>query len=217
VAWQSGVAPSPDAFALGIRKEHIMRSFVSAATLGSCILFAGVAAAQSEPPAALAPPSAATVAVTPGAPVTTAVIVPSTEQTSLDLPAPDTSTSPVNRPLLVTSLVLLGGTYGASAIVGGTSRRDADKNNLFYPVVGPWMDYANRGCNDTTPCNNESGSKALLILDGVGQGLGAIGIVASLFIPERATHHWYIIGGSGFHAMPSTLGTGYGLTAFGEF
>ena len=136
---------------------------------------------------------------------------------STDAVVTSESASPINRPLLLTSFLLFGGTFGASAIDAATSGRDADKNNLYYPVVGPWRDYANR-CGAAHPCNgNETGYKALLILDGVGQGLGAIGMVTSLFVPERSTRHWLIIGGADFYAAPSAVGTGYGVGAAGAF
>jgi hypothetical protein len=53
-------------------------------------------------------------------------------QNSLDLPAPDRTTSPINTPLMMTSLVLLGGTYGASAIDAPVSNRDADKKRVHF-------------------------------------------------------------------------------------
>jgi hypothetical protein len=172
--------------------------------------------AQDAPQPPLPTTTGPVIQVTPAGPTTATMIMPSEGATSLDLPAPETSTSPINRPLLLTSFLFLGGTYGASAIDAATSGRDAD-NNLYYPVAGPWMDYANR-CDAGHPCNgNETGYKALLILDGVGQGLGALGMVASLFIPERSTRHWFLIGGTEFHAAPSPVGSGYGLGAGGAF
>jgi len=120
--------------------------------------------------------------------------------------------------MLVTSVLFLGGTYLASAVDGAVSGRDADRSNLFFPVVGPWMDYANRDCGVPQKCNaNEGGYKALLVLDGIGQGLGALGVITSLFVPEKTTRNWYLIGGSQFHAAPSPVGSGYGLGAAGAF
>jgi hypothetical protein len=175
-----------------------MRRSITTLTLAAAVTWGGGASAQKA--------------------TTTSAVVPSGSQGSLDLPAPETTSSPINRPLMVTSVLLLGGTYGASAIDAALSSRDADKNYLYYPIVGPWMDYGNRGgCPVVGSCAGETGNKALLILDGVGQGLGAIGIVTSLFLPEKATRNWYLIGGSGLHAAPSRVGTGYGLGAAGVF
>jgi hypothetical protein len=132
------------------------------------------------------------------------------------LPAPDRTVSPINRPLLATGLVLFGGPYIASVIVAAESERPADQNHLFIPVVGPWLDLANRG-TDVRPANNESANQALLILDGIGQGLGALAIVTSMFIPEKSNQHWYVIGDRRFHAMPTNIGSGYGVLGAGDF
>jgi hypothetical protein len=211
-----------------------MRTFIAATILAAGVGSAGLASAQQTtitttsspmpaPMAASSPPpmtttTTATMPATTTATTTTGAIVPTNTPGSLDLPAPETTTSPVNRPLLTTGILLLGGTYGASAIDGALSGRNADKNNLYYPVVGPWMDYANRGgCPTTGSCGSETGYKALLILDGIGQGLGVVAIVTSLFIPEKSSRNWFLIGNRGLHAAPVMVGTGYGLGAGGNF
>jgi hypothetical protein len=133
-----------------------------------------------------------------------------------DLPASDT-TSWVNRPLLITSSILLVGSYVPMASVAFTSDRPADQTNLYYPIVGPWMNLADRQC-DTRPCGNEALTKVLLVADGIGQGLGAIGVVSSFFLPGKTTRHWYLIGDDRVHAGPSRVGmAGYGLGAAGTF
>jgi hypothetical protein len=198
-----------------------MHTLITAQTMAALLMCGGIASAQqtttSPPPdsaAARAPVSTAPSAATE----TTSATVSMGAPDSLDLPAPETTTSPINRPLMVTSVILLGGTYTASAIDADVSSRYVDQHNLYYPIVGPWMDYANRGgCPVAGSCTAETGNKALLILDGIGQGLGAIGIVTSLFLPEKSTRHWFLIGNSGVHAAPSLVGTGYGLGAGGVF
>lgn len=133
-----------------------------------------------------------------------------------DLPAPDTS-SWVNTPLLITSSVVLVGAYVPMMIVGATSERPSDQTNLYYPVVGPWMNLADRQC-DVRQCSNEGLNKAALITDGIFQGLGAIGIVTSFFLPNKATRNWYLIGNQSVHVAPTRLGVaGYGLGATGTF
>jgi hypothetical protein len=124
-----------------------------------------------------------------------------------------------NRPLLATGLVLLAGSYGASVIVGGTADREDDKK-LVYPVAGPWMDLANRvDCNTTAGgCDNEDLYKGLLIANGIVQGLGALGVVTSLFVPEKVTRRWYLIGQGSTHIGPTNVGrSGFGLGAYGTF
>ncbi len=133
-----------------------------------------------------------------------------------DLPAADTVRW-VNRPLLITSSVLLVATYVPAAVIGYTSDRPSDQNNLYYPVVGPWMDLANRNC-DTRPCGRDGVAKALLVLDGIGQGLGALGVITSFFLPDKVTHNWYLIGNNNVHVAPTHVGaTGYGIGAAGVF
>jgi hypothetical protein len=194
-----------------------MRTAILGLTIVGFTFTGGVAAAQQDAPTTTTTTTTTpAVTITPSAPATTVVVAPSEGQMSLDAPVTDRG-SPINRPLLFSSFLLLGGTYGASAIDAATSGRDADKNNLYYPVVGPWMDYANR-CGAGHSCNsNETGYKALLILDGVGQGIGAMGMVMSLFIPERRTRHWLVVGGTDVYAAPAAVGTGYGLGAGGAF
>lgn len=122
----------------------------------------------------------------------------------------------VNRPLLVTSSILLVGSYVPMAAIAYTSDRPSDQTNLYYPVVGPWMNLADRQC-DVRNCNHEGVNKAMLILDGVGQGLGALGVVTSLFIPEKTTSNWYLVGNDKAHGGPTRVGTGYGIGAAGVF
>jgi hypothetical protein len=129
-----------------------------------------------------------------------------------------TKTTWINRPLLVTGLVLLGGSYATSAVVGAESSRPSDNPNLYYPVVGPWLDLAQRDCSTQLPCSSkETGNKALLIIDGSIQGLGALAAVTSLFLPEKIGRHFLIIGGDKLRAFPTMVGSGYGLGAGGRF
>lgn len=193
-----------------------MRIFILGLTVVGFLVTGGTAAAQDAAPTTTTTVTSPVVTVTPSAPAATVVVAPAEGQMSIDAPVGKRE-SPINRPLLVTSFLLFGGTYGASAIDAATSGREADRNNLYYPVVGPWMDYGNR-CDGAHPCNsNETGYRTLLILDGVGQGLGAIGMITSLFVPESSTRHWLVIGGTDFYAAPSPVGTGYGVGAAGAF
>jgi hypothetical protein len=132
---------------------------------------------------------------TPMPATTTPAVAPtaSSSPTTIEQEPTTETKSPINRPLLLTSFLLLGGTYAASAIDAAESGRPSDHKYLYYPVVGPWLDLANRNC-EARPCGGETGNKALLILDGVGQGLGALGMITSLFIPEKTTKNWKLRG-----------------------
>jgi hypothetical protein len=120
-----------------------------------------------------------------------------------------------NRPLLVTGVVLFGGSYAASAIVAATSDRTADEK-LYYPVAGPWMDLNNRNC-DVNACPNKTLDKVLLVGDGVLQGLGALSLVMSLMIPEKTTRHWYLIGNEKLMLTPQLGRSTTALVAAGTF
>ncbi|HEU4405049.1 MAG TPA: hypothetical protein VFS43_07135 [Polyangiaceae bacterium] len=144
-------------------------------------------------------------------------------------PSPETSygyeqTRP-NRPLLITGSSLLVGSYATSAIIGMANDREADER-LAIPLVGPWLDLADRDC-DIQPCDNESWSKAALITSGVLQGVGLIGVVSSFFVPEERFRIW---GGGGARAgvasapsvrvvpSPAAVGRGgTGLALIGTF
>ncbi|AKV04702.1 hypothetical protein AKJ09_11365 [Labilithrix luteola] len=119
-----------------------------------------------------------------------------------------------NIPLLTTGGLLLAGTYTATAIVGGTSDRQADKN-LYIPVVGPWLNLADRQCDG---CAHESGNIALVILSGIGQGLGAGMTIASFLIPQKVAAATITAGNVKMNVVPTSVGKGgAGLGAVGTF
>lgn len=131
-----------------------------------------------------------------------------------DLPAPE-SRSWINKPLLITGTALFVAGYVPALVVSQTSDRPTDQNNLVYPVVGPWMNLADRGC-DERACQDENTNKALLIADGVVQGVGALGLVLSLLLPGKTTQNWYLIGDT--HVGPMYISNAtYGLGAAGNF
>jgi hypothetical protein len=132
-----------------------------------------------------------------------------------DLPTIETE-SPINRALMVTGLVLFAGSYATAAGVAYASSRPEDQKNLYIPIVGPWVDIAQRDCV-ARPCTQQSLDTALLAVDGVVQGLGALGVLTSLFVPEKTTRHWYLIGDA-VQVAPTRVGIlGYGLGASGKF
>lgn len=120
-----------------------------------------------------------------------------------------------NKPLLITGLVVLGGSYGASVVGAAISDRDSD-DKLYYPVVGPWMALQDRDCT-ADPCSRKTLDTTLLIGSGVLQGLGALSVLMSLFVPEDTTHKWYLIGSDDVTVAPMVSGAGVGATAFGKF
>jgi hypothetical protein len=113
-----------------------------------------------------------------------------------------------NVPLLATGTTVLAASYVPAVVGAAISDRGDDK--LYIPVAGPWLTLA-QGPSETR------GEKALLGVDGALQGLGALMLVSSFFIPEKTTKSWYLIGSNDFRVAPAGGRNGYGLAAAGRF
>jgi hypothetical protein len=87
-----------------------------------------------------------------------------------------------NTPILVGGGLLLAGVYAATAGTVGAAGKIGD-HDLYIPVVGPWINIAERSC--TGDCPNESRDKGLIIASGIAQGVGALMVGASFLIPEK--------------------------------
>lgn len=163
------------------------RSRSTAALSAAFLITWAVAGTAQQPPGSNAPTPNPVPENTPAVSTTAAPVL----QEPVIEPTTRSSSVP-NRPLLVTGVVLLGGAYGASAVAAGLSNRDSE-DKLYYPVVGPWLALKDRDCS-AEPCNNKTLNTTLLIGSGVVQGIGALSVLMSLFIPEKTTHSWYLIG-----------------------
>jgi len=124
-----------------------------------------------------------------------------------------------NTALLTTGLVMLGGFYVTSVIVGASSDHQGD-GHLFVPIAGPWMDIGDRGgCPAGSSCDGETTNKVLLGADGVFQALGALQIIGAFLMPETrtvATVHTTAFNDVTF--TPARMGVGgYGFAAFAAF
>lgn len=120
-----------------------------------------------------------------------------------------------NAPLFWTGTLVLGTSYGGSVVGAALSDREA-YDELYYPVVGPWMALNDLDC-DTNPCGSETLSTTLLIGSGVLQGVGALGMVMSLFIPNETTRTWYLLGNDDFVVAPVMNANEVGAAAVGRF
>jgi hypothetical protein len=123
-----------------------------------------------------------------------------------------------NRDLLRAGAWTLGLSYAPALVVAIESSQSADKN-LYIPVAGPWMDFAERDC---PTCEHETANKVLLVTDGVFQGIGALQLIGSfLFVETRtsvALDKPRARKASAFQVVPARLPEGgYGLTAHGAF
>ena len=125
-----------------------------------------------------------------------------------------------NRGLLASGLFLFGVSYTASAIIAGSSPHPGD-DRLYVPVAGPWMDLANRPeCVATgmNSCDTETSNRVLLVFDGVFQGLGALALLSSFFVPETTTHSATEEAKPHVHITPTTYGRAApGVSVFGTF
>jgi hypothetical protein len=123
-----------------------------------------------------------------------------------------------NSAMLGSGLFTFGVPYIASVVVASTSDHPGD-NNLYIPVVGPWLDFANRGdCGGIAQqsCDHETANKVLLAVDGVFQGIGALEIVGAFLSPETRTVT--VASKPSFRVGPSSVGrAGYGVAAVGTF
>ena len=124
-----------------------------------------------------------------------------------------------NAGMLHSGIVTLGVSYVPAFVVAVESDVEADKN-LYIPVAGPWIDYAERDCEN---CNNETLNKVLLVTDGIFQGIGALEIAGSFLFwgsgddvaSNDATHKTDT---ASVRLAPARLGSGgYGLRAVGQF
>jgi hypothetical protein len=178
-----------------------------AAVSAFTISWGGIAAAQQRPGSNAPTPLPASEEASPK-PTT-----PILQEPYIDATA-ERSTLP-NRPLLVTGVLVLGASYGASAI--GAARSDSETDDkLYYPVVGPWMALNDRDCS-VDRCSRKTLDTTLLIGSGVLQGLGALSILSSLFIPETTTHSWYLIGNDDLNVTPVGGLGALGAMAGGRF
>jgi hypothetical protein len=126
-----------------------------------------------------------------------------------------------NSSLLEKGIFAFSASYVPSVIVAVVNDNSYDKR-LYLPVVGPWLDLADRpGCGGTgqTPCGTEAAFKLFLIAAGSFQGLGVAASVVSLAVPARViTTTPATTGAPSLRVFPARVGRdGYGMEAQGTF
>lgn len=129
-----------------------------------------------------------------------------------------------NVGLITTGIVTLGLSYGASTIVAATSKNPADQR-LYVPVAGPWMNLAERAPCQGRACGAEGTYRALLVANGIFQGLGALEILGGLLTTEtrtvtatRRASPTTAQQKPSVRVTPTRFGQGaYGISAFGTF
>jgi len=172
---------------------------------------------QPPPPAPQPQPPTTVIEAQPApAPATNPVVVVNPNQTA---PAPQpVYTNPEteeydswNAPVFSTGALVFAGTYGASAIVAGSSNH-VGADRLYVPAVGPWLalnDWGNCPISDPA-CDSNTTDKVLLVADGVFQAAGLITMLDGVLQPSshRVVHYDRTV-----HVTPSHNG----VTVFGRF
>jgi hypothetical protein len=132
-----------------------------------------------------------------------------------------TETGMLPNPYLLRSGVFtLGASYVPALVVAISSDRSEDKR-LYAPVVGPWLDLADRQSCSGGCSTHETVNRVLLVTDGVFQGIGVLQIVGSLIFPVQnriALHDAEGATKVAFSIAPASFGAGaHGFAAVGEF
>lgn len=134
--------------------------------------------------------------------------------------APPIIESRPNSSLFGRGVFAFSGSYVPSVIVAVVNDNSYDKR-LYVPLLGPWLDLADRpGCGGVgqTSCSSEAAFKALLIVAGAVQGVGALCIVLGATLPERKVAAPPKAAKPTLHVLPAQVSRdGYGMTAFGTF
>jgi len=109
--------------------------------------------------------------------------------------------------------------YAPAVVVAASSGLPADRD-LYVPIAGPWVDFAQRpGCLPGTSCVGENTDRALLVVDGIFQGLGAVTVVGGFLNTAHETKTVRTIAlVPKLRLAPARIGyRGYGLMASGSF
>jgi hypothetical protein len=136
-----------------------------------------------------------------------------------------TTYSPPNNPLFIGGAITFGVSYVPAVIVAAALNTHYD-NYLYIPVVGPWIDIANRPqCGNgllQPSCSSQTGRKIIIAGVGILQAVGATAMVLGLVLPGR---HTELVTAKSDRSkklhvdvLPSSVGRdGYGVIAVGDF
>jgi hypothetical protein len=120
--------------------------------------------------------------------------------------------------------------YAPAATVPIYSDHKGDQY-LYIPFAGPWLDLANRGCAGPTvmtpngpyelssarTCGTSAVEEGALITAGIFQGLAALQIMGSFFIPENRAPRIEVGAMPRFAIVPTVGVNGIGAMARGRF
>jgi hypothetical protein len=118
-------------------------------------------------------------------------------------------------------LVTFGISYGVALGVAATSGHQGD-SHLYVPIVGPWLDFGDRGsCPQTGSCDKETTYRVLIVADGIFQALGALSVVSGFLFQTTREVTTTTSAGATAPAIQVTpvqyAHGGLGLAAIGRF
>ncbi len=118
-------------------------------------------------------------------------------------------------------IVTFGISYGVAVGVAAGSTHQGD-NHLYVPIVGPWLDFGDRGtCPQTGSCDGETTDRVLIVVDEVFQAVGVLSVLSGFLFPntrEVTTTTSNASTQPTLHITPVNYGSGgAGLAAIGTF
>jgi hypothetical protein len=123
-----------------------------------------------------------------------------------------------NRVVIATGLLTWGIAYVPALVVGSESNVYSDAR-LFVPVLGPWLDVADRPlCGPgSVSCRIEPWNELAIVVDGVFQAWGIGAAIAGIFVKEHPPTS-STPSSSALRFAPTRMGaSGAGFAAFGSF
>jgi hypothetical protein len=137
---------------------------------------------------------------------------PAEERTPVVLPEYETIHDAYNKPVFTAGALVFLGSYGASVIAAaaaGDEDRERGLDRLYIPVAGPWLALGKRDDWGTS-------TKVLLVVDGVFQAGGMIGMIHGVLQPSKRR---VVTQTSAVRVTPTVVGqsAGAGLALFGRF
>lgn len=126
----------------------------------------------------------------------------------------------MRRGPLIAGIIVLAIPYGLGLSVAGGDNFSNQTGWLALPVLGPWVEMAER--HNTCPtattldssCGDDAAVRTLLVLDGLMQATGA-----GLLIWGASSHTRRLVreDAARIEILPAQVGSGYGIGALGTF
>jgi hypothetical protein len=118
-----------------------------------------------------------------------------------------------NTAMLITGSAIFAGTWAASSLVAAFSETKGDEN-LFIPLVGPWLDLGERACSFGECGAREDWNIFTIVGSGAAQAVGLGLAIGSIFVGPREPR---VPKTAEVKVLPISVRGGAGLGAFGTF